>query len=88
MASNIPLDPPIRALMAAESRKRDNPKAAAQAKRQARIAVLERMKAHLRSRGMTADEAEHAIAKDFGITVDALHQCLKPSRKTSGTKNR
>jgi hypothetical protein len=83
VASDVPLDPRTRSLIAAELRRLyfPNPERDRRAKRQMRAASVELYKQQMRRYGLTAAEAEHEIAAALGFkTVGALRKHLLRSK--------
>jgi hypothetical protein len=83
VASDVPLDPLMRHLIAGELRglyfpnvERDR-----RERRRLEIATIESQKQLLRGRGMTAKEIEQAIAESFGISVDGLRKKIQRERR-------
>jgi hypothetical protein len=76
VASNIPLDPRTRSLLAGELSRLYFPNAERdrRARRRIESAAIEDLKRELLRRGMTAAEVEREVAQTFGISVPALRK--------------
>jgi hypothetical protein len=79
VASDVPLDPIMRHLIAGELRRLYFPNAERdrRERRRLEIAAIESQKQLLQGRGMTAKEVEQAIAENFGISVDGLRKKIQ-----------
>jgi hypothetical protein len=86
VASDTPLDPKSRSLLAGELRSLyfPNPAKDHRFKRQAEAELLEREKRFLTERGMTAIEAEKEVAKSFKLTVAGLRKKIQRATRASG----
>jgi hypothetical protein len=84
VASNVPLDPRTRSLLAGELRRLyfPNDERDKRAKRRTELVSIELYKQHLLSLGMTAAEADREIAASHGFrTVGALRKHMQRAQK-------
>ena len=79
ITSDVPLDPLIRRLIADELHRLYFPDAKRDslARRRIKVATRKDWQALLINRGLMAKEADAEIAKELGITMDALHKELQ-----------
>ena len=82
IVSDIPLDPKIRVRIGAVLHPIcfPDPERDRREKKQAEIKFINSLKAHLQLQGMTVRESEEQIAKDLGISVDAVRKKLQRAR--------